>query len=235
MFPNNPQDWRPVEAQPPAPVVQPERHPRRGGVAATLIGVALFSGLIGFAVDRYVTTTFNPTSLPAAAAPTTVPSVPRIGPLADQDGGSPTATPAPSTAAADPAQQAIQQVIQRGDEEQAQAIAGSDPTVMADTSTPDFYQQQVATNQDLVTNGVTAIKLVNIEWGPVSVSGSTATATAWETWTTTYSDGTTEQSRDRNIYTLVLDNGSWKVSADDHPDQQAAPAGPGPGPGQQAP
>src|SRR5207302_6251310 len=180
-----------------------------------LIGVALFSALIGFAVDRYVTTNFIPSSAAVAAAPTSVPSVPRIGAVAAQN---------------DPAQQAIQQVIQRGDEEQAQAIASNDPTVMADTSTPDFYQEQVATNQDLVANGVTAIKLANIEWGPVGVSGTSATATAWETWTTSYSDGTIEQSRDRNVYTLVQDNGTWKVSADAHPDEVTA-AGPGTGVG----
>jgi len=232
MFPNNPSDWRPLEESappPPPPVVQPDRNPRRWSIAASLIGVALFSALIGFAVDRFVTTNFTPpASTPiAAAAPTTVPSVPRIGPVAAQNGASPTATPGTTTttAAADPAVQAIQQVIQRGDEEQAQAIASSDPTVMKDTSTPDFYQVQVQTNQDLVSNGVTSIKLVNIEWGPVGVTGTTATATAWETWTTTYSDGTSEQSRDRNVYTLVQDNGAWKVSADDHPDdlQAAAP------------
>src|SRR5205823_14572242 len=139
--------------------------------------------------------------------PTTVPSVPRIGAVAAPNGAAPTATPASgqtaSAAAADPAQQAIQQVIQRGDEEQAQAVASNDPTVMADTSTPDFYQQQVATNQDLVSNGVSAINLANIEWGPVSVTGSTATATAWETWTTPYSHGTTGLPRDRNGHTLA--------------------------------
>ncbi|GAC1329058.1 MAG: hypothetical protein NVSMB2_28210 [Chloroflexota bacterium] len=100
---------------------------------------------------------------------------------------------------------------------------------MADTSTADFYQQQVQTNQDLKNNGVSAIKLVGIEWGPVTVSGATATATAWETWSTTYSDGTTEQSRDRNEYTLVQDNGTWKVSADSHPDDPYSPTGTGTG------
>jgi len=211
MFPNNPEDWRPLKSpqSPPPPAVPPQRSTRRWSVAASLVGVALFSALIGFAVDRFVTTNFSPaTTPPVAAAPTTVPSVPRIGPVAAQN--------------TDPAVQAIQQVIQRGDEEQAQAIASNDPTVMADTSTPDFYQQQVATNQDLVANGVSAIKLVNIEWGPVSVNGTTATATAWETWTTSYSDGTSEQSRDRNGYTLVQDNGAWRVSADDHPDDLQA-------------
>jgi ketosteroid isomerase-like protein len=235
MFPNDPQGWRPVEAASPPPAVQPARTTRRWSVAASLVIVALFSALIGFAVDRFVTTNLSPTGAPpiAAAAPTTIPSVPRIGPVAAPNGGSPTATPSTTTTpTADPAVQAVQQVIQRGDEEQAQALAGNDPSVMADTSTPDFYQVQVQTNQDLAANGVTAIKLVNIEWGPVSVSGTTATATAWETWTTSYSDGTSEQSRDRNVYTLVQDNGAWKVSADDHPDEvQALTPGTGTTPG----
>src|SRR5712692_9318959 len=87
MFPNNPSDWRPLEESappPPPPVVQSDRNPRRWSIAASLIGVALFSALIGFAVDRFVTTNFTPpASTPiAAAAPTTVPSVPRIGPVA---------------------------------------------------------------------------------------------------------------------------------------------------------
>src|SRR5437660_2645838 len=122
MFPNNPSDWRPPESEqsPPPPAAPPVRSSRGWSVAASLVGVALFSALIGFAVDRFVTTNFSPASTPpiAAAVPTTVPSVPRIGPVA-----------APNT---DPAVQAIQQVIQRGDEEQAQAIASNDPTVMKD-------------------------------------------------------------------------------------------------------
>jgi hypothetical protein len=126
-------------------------------------------------------------------------------------------------------QKAIQDVIQKLDEAQAQAIATNAPNVMVATATPDFYQQQVAINQDLVNNGVTEVKLLNLEWGQITVADNTATATVYETWSTTFDDGTTEQGRDRNVYTLVLDNGTWKVQADDHPDQQAAGA-PGPAP-----
>ena len=61
----------------------------------------------------------------------------------------------------------------------------------------------------------------------MSVNGSSATATAWETWTTTYSDGSTEQSRDRNVYALIQQNGSWVISADDHPDDNIAGGVPG--------
>jgi hypothetical protein len=113
---------------------------------------------------------------------------------------------------------AIQQVIQRGNDEQVQAIASRDSSVMADTVTSEHFQQLVKTNQDLLDNGVTSISLVRLEWGAVAVDGSTATATTYETWRTVFSDGTTDQSRDRNDYTLVLDGGSWKIQTDEHPD-----------------
>ena len=152
--------------------------------------------------------------------------------------GSPTqvaSSPAQATAAAgtpaDPAtQQTIQQVITDVNNAQIQAIQTNNPDVMAATATPEFYQDQVSNNQDLVDGGVTDIKLVNIEWGPILVNGNTAEATDYETWSTTFQDGTTEQSRDRNIYTLVNDNGTWKVQSDDHPDQQQQQSGGGQSP-----
>src|SRR4051812_16782781 len=100
MFPNDQQDWRPPEATPPPPAAPaPQiRRARRRSTAAVLVGVALFSALIGFAVDRYVTTSFSATPAPVAAAPTTIPSVPRIGAVAAQNGGSPTATATPAAA-----------------------------------------------------------------------------------------------------------------------------------------
>jgi hypothetical protein len=197
-----------------------------------VIGVALFGALIGFAADRWTITNFGQNPL-GSIIPTVTTTGPRIGPVAAPNGGR-TAQAAPTSTTADPTQQAIQQVIQRADDEQAQAFASNDPTVMQDTSTSDFYQTQVSTNQDLSTNGVSDIKLANIEWGAVTVNGASATATAWETWTTSYADGTTEQSRDRNVYTLVQQNGNWVISADDHPDDlvgAGAPATTVPGQG----
>jgi len=229
MHPNNPEDWRPLEAPQTPPAHRPAPPSRRWPWATTLLMAAIFGALIGFAADRWLTTNPVPNLPPvAAAAPTATPaptvgSVPRVGSVAKPNGASPTPTAASATT--DPAQLTIQQVIQRGDDQQAQAISTDNPSVMADTSTADFYQQQVQVNQDLTSNGVTAIKLVNIEWGPISVSGTTATATAWETWITTYADGTTNQSRDRNVYTLVQNNGAWKVSADAHPDDPASQPG----------
>jgi Peptidase A4 family len=135
---------------------------------------------------------------------------------------------APSVVAADEdANAIIQQVIQRSNDEQVQAIASRDSSVMADTVTSDHYQELVEINQSLLDNGVSSISLVHLEWGAVAVSGSSATATTYETWRTIFGDGTSDQSRDRNDYTLVLDNGSWRISADDHPDE--IPGSPAPG------
>jgi hypothetical protein len=122
----------------------------------------------------------------------------------------------------DPSAPAIQQAIQSIDAAQAQAVSSNDVSgLTAGATTTDFATQQQNDTQDLLDNGVTDIQLVTIEWGPISVNGATATATAYETWRTTYSDGTTDQSRDRNVYTLVQQDGTWKVQADEHPDSLA--------------
>ncbi|GAC1316433.1 MAG: hypothetical protein NVSMB2_09260 [Chloroflexota bacterium] len=121
----------------------------------------------------------------------------------------------------DPATTAIQDVIQRSNAQQIQAIATKDPSVMVDTVSSAHYDELVGINQDLLDNGVSSIRLVNLEWGAVTITGDTATATTYETWTTVFADGSTMRSRDRNDYSLVLDNGAWKITADGHP-------GPGP-------
>jgi hypothetical protein len=182
-----------------------------GGIVVTIILALALVAIIAVAVTRLGSGGLSrPT---ASSAPTAV----------ARPGASAAQTAAPVGTPADPAtQQAIQQVIQQVNQAQVQAIETNNPDVMAATATPQFYQEQVANNQDLTDNGVTDIKLINIEWGPITVNGNTATATDYETWSTTFDDGTTEQSRDRNVYTLVLDNGTWKVQADDHPDQPAA-------------
>jgi len=199
------------------PPVRPrkERGPIGGIIVTVVLALALIA-IIAVAVTRL--SSGGPSRPTAATAP-----------------GQATVAAAQSTAAAGaPAdaatQQAIQQVIQQVNDAQVQAVHSNDPSVMQATATQQFYQEQVSNNQDLVDNGVTDVKLVNIEWGPITVSGDTASATDFETWSTTFQDGTTEQSRDRNVYTLVRDNGTWKVSADDHPDQQAANQTGGPPP-----
>ena len=146
-------------------------------------------------------------------------------------------------AQADPVTAAIQQVIQQANNEQVQAIATNNPSVMSDTATAAHYQELVQVNQGLVSNGVTGISLAKLGWGPISVNGSTATATSYETWITTFSDGTTMQSLDTNVYTLVQQNGAWVIQADQQPTPTAQPAGqtapapaqPAPAPAQPAP
>lgn len=238
MHPQQPSEWRPTES-PSTPAHTPpvSRGRPNASLAATLMAVALFGGIVGFAADRYVTGNPNsPLSPVAAAVPGAAPdaaptpgTAPRIGPRAtDQQSA---ATSAASTLSSDPQEAAIQAVIQKGDQEQQDAFVTGNASLMADTSTAEFHQEQTQTNADLKNNGVSAIKLINIEWGRVNVSGTTATATAWETWSTTYADGTTEQSRDRNEYTLVQDNGTWKISGDTHPDDPYSGTGTGTGTG----
>ena len=131
-------------------------------------------------------------------------------------------TTAAPAAVAGPDETAIQQLIQHANDEQVQAIASKDPSGMADTATSDHFQQMQQINQELLDNGVSQIQLTKLEWGPVAVTGSSASATTYETWTTTYADGTSETSRDTNQYSLVQDNGNWKISADAHPEDASA-------------
>lgn len=126
-----------------------------------------------------------------------------------------TGNPAPLAASA---QAAVEQVIQRANQEQQEALAQGKPQLMQDTATPAYYRQAVQINQDLAGGGVTAIQLANLQWGPITVQGSQAQATTIETWRTTFSDGSRDVSTDRNVYTLVQQNGAWKIQSDTHPD-----------------
>lgn len=210
MLPSNASEWE--STKPPS-----KKNGRPGaGLFFTLGLLVVLIAIIGFAVTRLPTGTLSRPAQSSAAGQSSAPTA-----------AAATGNAVPADAAT---QQLIQDVIQKLDEAQAQAIATNDPKVMAATATPEFYKLQVATNQDLVDNGVTEVKLLNLEWGPITVVGTTATATVYETWSTTFDDGTTEQARDRNVYTLVQDGGTWRVQADDHPDQRAAssPATPAP-------
>jgi hypothetical protein len=208
MLPSNASEWETVSPSP------KKSGPRAGGLIVTIILVIALIAIIAIAVSRLSSGGLSRPS--AATAPTQAAAAAQSAAAAG--------TPADAAT-----QQAIQQVIQQVDQAQIQAIQTNDPKVMEPTATPEFYQEQVSNNQDLVDSGVTEIKLVNMEWGPITVNGNTATATVWETWSTTFDDGTTQQSRDRNVYTLVLDNGAWKVQSDEHPDQPAASSTPGAG------
>jgi hypothetical protein len=116
-------------------------------------------------------------------------------------------------------QQAIRNVIDQANQQQVAAFVKNDPTAMKSTATPDYYAKLRQINTDLANGGVSAIKLLKTEWGPITMQGTgSAQATTFETWQTNYNDGTTDQSRDRNVYTLVANNGAWLISDDTHPD-----------------
>ena len=122
-------------------------------------------------------------------------------------------------AAQSSAEIAIQDVIQRGNAAQVQAVSTRDPTLLADTSVGTYSQQLIRTNQSLIDSGVQVIELVDLEWGPISVNGSNASATTIETWRTSFSEGPTDFTRARNVYSLVRDSGGdWRITANEHPD-----------------
>jgi peptidase A4-like protein len=148
-----------------------------------------------------------------------------VGSLVRQVSGNATAAPAPAASAADSAPQAaVKQTIQSSNEAQAKAFAKGDPSAMRQFATDSFYQQLVQTNRDLASSGVTSISLVGTDWGEVNIDGDTAKATTYETWRSTYSDGSSDEATARNDYTLVLQNGSWKIDADDQPSAVLQPA-----------
>jgi hypothetical protein len=123
----------------------------------------------------------------------------------------------------------IQAVIQQANDEQAQALAMGAPQVMSDTSTAAHYRQLLHINQELLAQGATSIKLTRLTWGPISIAGNTATATTNETWITRFSSGTTTESSDDIVYTLVQQGGTWLIEADQRPESPVAQATPGVG------
>jgi hypothetical protein len=119
----------------------------------------------------------------------------------------------------------IQEVIHSGNAAQAQAILLRDPNIVGEAAVGEYRQRLTRANRSLLAGGVTNIELVNLEWGPITVDRTVATATTVETWRTSYAAGPTEFARDRNVYSLVLDGDTWRVTGNDHPDaRRAAPA-----------
>ncbi|HET6318532.1 MAG TPA: G1 family glutamic endopeptidase [Chloroflexota bacterium] len=120
---------------------------------------------------------------------------------------------------------AIQDAITRGNAAQVQAITQHDPSIVGDVADGEYAQRLVRANASMLSNGISEIELVNIEWGPISVQGTSASAITFETWRTSYAAGPTEFARDRNVYTLALEGDAWRVIGNDHPDgrSQAPP------------
>ena len=79
-------------------------------------------------------------------------------------GAGASSTPAAGGPPADVAA-AIKAVIEKGNQEEIQAFASGDPSVMKDTSTSAYYQQIAQSYQDMSSSGVTALKLDKLAWG----------------------------------------------------------------------
>ena len=112
---------------------------------------------------------------------------------------------------------AVQTVIARANQEQSQALASGDPSVMSDTATAAYYRQLTQVNQALIAAGVSSIELTQLTWGPIQINGNMASATTSETWVTTFSDGSTQESTDTNVYSLINQTGTWLIADDSHP------------------
>ncbi len=139
---------------------------------------------------------------------------------------SPTPARTSSAEPSDPEAHAVEAVIQKANQEQSEAFAKNDPSIMKDTATSAYYQELVQINSNMAQGGVASIRLIKTEWGDVSVTNATtAHATTFETWRTDYSDGSTDQSRERNDYTLVKKGNSWKIHTDDNPGTSTTSSG----------
>ncbi len=135
--------------------------------------------------------------------------------------------PVPQVASAitDQTQQAaVKQVVQRSNDAQAAAFNSGDPSGMRAYATDSFYQQLVQTDRDLGASGVDRIELVSIDWGEISVDGASAKVTTFETWRSTYRDGSSDQTTARNDYVLVSQGGTWKIDSDEQPSAALQPA-----------
>ena len=126
----------------------------------------------------------------------------------------------PQTRPSGTAEAEIHDLILRANRAQEQSISAGDSAVMRDSSTDRYYREMVQVNRSLMQAGVVTVTMIDIEWGAITVIGDTATAITDETWIATFSDGTVRESRDRNLYYLVLQNGHWLIDEDEHPDDR---------------
>ena len=130
---------------------------------------------------------------------------------------------APSGAAA------VRSVITLANQQQKQAFAQDQPTLMRGTATAAYYAELVATDTALRNSGVTSIQLQSATFGQVVVQGNTAQATTTETWQATFADGSVTSNTSANNYTLVLVSGGWRINSDTQPRTNTPPPSTTPG------
>src|SRR2546421_11582914 len=91
----------------------------------------------------------------------------------------------------------IKSVIEKSNHEQEDAFAAHDATLMQDTHTARDFAYMLRTNETLEQQGAVGIRMVNLEWGDITVdSASSAQAETFETWEEIDNEGNTISSRD---------------------------------------
>ncbi len=126
-------------------------------------------------ISSFAAILFAALTMAACSAVPAMSSLPAVGASNSSSNATVTATQTPGysqSMSSDPKEAAVQTVIQKGDQEQQDAFAKNDPTIMQDTATADYYNQLVKINADMAHAGVASIKLVTIEWGPVTFPDS---------------------------------------------------------------
>lgn len=200
--------------------------------------VSTATAVSGAAPQSPATAASAPASTAATVAIAT--AIPTPKPLATAAAVT-TPVPLATSPAAPPAAtvDALKGVIQRANQEQQEAYARHEPTLMRDTATPAYYIQLVEGLRQLEASGATAIRLIDLQWGTITLQGpAAAQVTTSETWETTLNSGGTQKETDTNVYSLVQRSDGWKIAEDEHPDTrvlQPLPGTPGTAPTPPAP
>src|SRR4051812_16789031 len=131
------------------------------------LGALLIPILAACGITPAAQTPTTPSAATIAPAQTSAPAATAAGTAAPTSASAAAAAPAATATtpvAASPASavlDALKSVIQRANQEEQQAVAAHDPTLMRDTATITYYNQLAQGFNDLVSSNVTALQLVN--------------------------------------------------------------------------
>src|SRR4051812_29403865 len=150
----------------------------RAGKPLVTIVVAMLMLLALSACDLSSLTGLPTQSIdPSRPAVSSTPGVPGASdapgaPSAPEGTGPSATTPTPgakSSGAQPAAVAAIKAVVEKANQEQIQAFASGNPSVMADTATSSYYQEMAQNYSDMANSGITAIELTKLTWGAVTL------------------------------------------------------------------
>jgi hypothetical protein len=186
-------------------ITKTDGRPKRGSATITVAAaIVLIIAVVGAAA------LMGRNGSPSAANPSPAATTSATPSPAASTSASPTASAQSDTAT-------VQAVVRKASDEQQQAFAKNDPTLMQDTATAAYYAQLVQVDAALRSAGVTAIQIVSMTFGQSSVQGSSAQVATTETWRATSTDGTSTDDTSINNYSLVLVGPAWKISGDKQP------------------